>query len=36
MSNAEEMSSKFSTDMLPMLRDMNRSLATFRRAVSVL
>ena len=32
MSNAEEKSSKASTDMLPLLRE----LATFRRAVSVL
>ena len=36
MSNAEEKSSKTSTDMLPLLRERNRSLTTFRRAVSVL
>ena len=36
MSNAEEKSSKASTDMLPLLRERNRSLTTFRRAVSVL
>ena len=36
MSNAEEKSSKDGTDMLPLLRERNRSLATFRRAVSVL
>ena len=35
-SNAEEKSSKASTDMLPLLRERNRSLTTFRRAVSVL
>ena len=34
MSNAEEKSSKASTDMLPLLRERNRSLKTFRRAVS--
>ena len=36
MSNADEKSSKASTDMLPLLRERNRSLTTFRRAVSVL
>ena len=36
MSNAEEKSSKASADMLPLLREMNRSSTTFRRAVSVL
>ena len=36
MSNAEEKSSKDSTDMLPLLRERNRILATSRRAVSVL
>ena len=36
MSNAEEKSSNASTDMLPLLRERNISLATFRRAVSVL
>ena len=36
LSNAEEKSSKASTDMLPLLRERNRSLTTFRRAVSVL
>ena len=36
VSNAEETSSKASTDMLPLLRERNRSLTTFRRAVSVL
>ena len=36
MSNAEEKSSKASTDMLPLLRERNRSLTTFRRAVAVL
>ena len=36
MSNAEEKSCKASTDMLPLLRERNRSLTTFRRAVSVL
>ena len=36
MSNAEEKSSKARTDMLPLLRERNRSLATFRRAASVL
>ena len=36
VSNAEEMSSKASTIMLPFLRERNRSLTTFRRAVSVL
>ena len=46
MSNAEEKSSKASkkkmkaskasTDMLPLLRERNRSLTTFRRAASVL
>ena len=35
-SNAEENSSKASTDMLPMLRERNRSKTTFRRAVSLL
>ena len=34
--NAEEKSSKACTDMLPLLRERNRSLTTFRRAVSVL
>ena len=33
MSNAEEKSSKASTDMLPLLRERNRSLTNFRRAV---
>ena len=28
MSNAEEMSSKASTDMLPLLRERNRSITT--------
>ena len=36
MSNAEDESSKTSTDMLHLLRERNRSLKTFRRAVSVL
>ena len=36
MSNAEEKSSKASTEMSPMLRERNRSLTTFRKAVSVL
>ena len=36
MSNAEEKSSKASTDMLPLLREKDRSLTTFKRAVSVL
>ena len=36
VSNAEEKSSKAGTDMLPLLRERNRSLTTFRRAVSVL
>ena len=36
MSNAEEKSRKASTDMSPLLRERNRSLTTFRRAVSVL
>ena len=36
MSNAEEKSSKASMDMLPLLRERNRSLATFKRVVSVL
>ena len=36
MSNAEEKSSKASTDMLPLFREMNRSLVAFRRAASVL
>ena len=36
MSDAEEKSSKASKDMLPLLRERNRSLITFRRAVSVL
>ena len=30
VSNAEEKSSKASTDMLPLLRERNRSLTTFR------
>ena len=34
--NAEEKSSKASTDMLLLLTERNRSLTTFRRAVSVL
>ena len=34
VSNAEEKSSKASTDMLPLLRERNRSLTTLRRAVS--
>ena len=33
MSNAEEKSSKASTDMLPLSRERNRSLAIFRMAV---
>ena len=33
MSNAEEKSSKASTDMLPLLGEKNRSLTTFRTAV---
>ena len=33
VSNAEEKSSNASTDMLPLLRERNRSLTTFRRAV---
>ena len=33
MSNADEESSKASTDMLPLLRERNRSLTAFRRAV---
>ena len=36
MLNAEEKSSKANTDMLPLLRERNRSLANFRRAGSVL
>ena len=36
MSKAEEKSSMASTDMLPLLRDCNRSIKTFRRTVSVL
>ena len=36
MSNAEEKSSKASTDMLPLIGERNRSLTTFRRAASVL
>ena len=36
MSNAEEKSSSASTDILLLLRERNRSLTTFRRAVSVL
>ena len=36
MSNAGEKSSKASTDMLPLPRERNRSLTTFRRVVSVL
>ena len=36
MSNTEEKSSKASTDMLPLSRERNRSLTTFRRAISVL
>ena len=36
VSNAEEKSSKASTDMLPLLRESNRSSTTFRRAASVL
>ena len=36
VSNAEERSCKASTDMLPLIRERNRSLATFRRAVSEL
>ena len=36
MSNAEGKSSKAATDMLPLLGERNRSLTTFRRAVSVL
>ena len=36
MSNAEEKSSKARTHMLPLLREMNSSSTTFRRAVSVL
>ena len=36
MLSAEEKSSKASTDMLPLLRERNRSLTTIRRAVSVL
>ena len=36
MSNAEEKSCNASTDMLPLLGERNRSLTTFRRAVSVL
>ena len=35
-SNAEVKSSKASTDMLPLLRERNRLLTTFRRAASVL
>ena len=31
MSNADEKLSKASTDMLPLLRERNRSLTTFRR-----
>ena len=31
MSNAEEKSSKASTDMLPLLRERNRSLGTLRK-----
>ena len=33
MSNAEEKSSKSSTDMLPLLRQRNISITTFSRAV---
>ena len=36
MSNAEKKSGKASIDMLPLLRERNRSLTTFRRGVSVL
>ena len=36
MSNAAEKSCKARTDMLSLLRERNRSLTTFRRAVSVL
>ena len=36
VSNAEEKSCKASTDKLPLLRERNRSLTTFRRTVSVL
>ena len=36
MSNAEEKSSKASTDMLLLLGERKRSLTTLRRAVSVL
>ena len=36
MSNSEEKSNKAGTDMLPLSRERNRSLTTFRRAVSVL
>ena len=36
MSNADEKSTKASTDILPLLRERNRALKTFRRAVSVL
>ena len=36
MSNSEEKSSKAITDMFPLLGEMNRSLANFRSAVSVL
>ena len=36
LSNAEETSSKASTDMLPMIAEWNRSLTTYSRAVSVL
>ena len=36
VSNAEESSSKAGTDMLPLLRERNSSLTTFRRAVSEL
>ena len=35
MSNAEEKSSKANTDMLPLIRERNRSLKTFRRAVDL-
>ena len=36
MSNAEEKSSEASTDMLPLSKERNRSLTTFKGAVSVL
>ena len=35
VSNADEKSSKARTDILPLIKERNRSLTTFRRAVSV-